>query len=96
MTSFIQKQLFVFTSMISWTAASARRLSLQARITLAPLLARSIAVVLPMPVFAPGEEGQNHTKPRETHFSTDGNLGPSVPYLNDCWMDSHDDIHDAR
>lgn len=41
-------------------AASARRLSLQARISLAPLLARSMAVALPMPVFAPGEEGQNH------------------------------------
>ena len=43
--------------MISWTAASARRLSLQATITLAPLRARAMAVVLPMPVFAPGQEG---------------------------------------
>lgn len=59
---------FVFTQKISWAAASARLLSLHARITLAPLLARSMAVALPMPVFAPGEGGQNREEELETMF----------------------------
>lgn len=42
-----------FTLLMSYTAASAFSLLRQARITLAPLLARSKAVVLPIPVLLP-------------------------------------------
>lgn len=52
--------ILVFTWTMSWMAASARRLSLQAMITLAPRRARSSAVVFPMPVFAPTEDRQRH------------------------------------
>lgn len=46
-------QVFIFTWTISCTAASVLCWSLQARMTLAPLLARPMAVSLPMPVLAP-------------------------------------------
>lgn len=52
--SFGRKQIrFVLTLLISSRAASPLCLLRQARITLAPLLARSMAVVLPMPVLLP-------------------------------------------
>lgn len=51
--SFLLPFYLHLTWMISWMAASARCRSLQAMMTLALRLARSMAVALPMPVFAP-------------------------------------------
>lgn len=53
--------LRALTLRMSKEAASAFSLLRQARITLAPLFARSRAVALPMPVLLPVQENESHT-----------------------------------
>lgn len=52
--------IIVLTLRMSKTAASAFSLLRQARITLAPLFARSRAVALPMPVLLPVQDNDSH------------------------------------